>query len=79
MKIVDLSVPIVDDLPVDPPRQVAHIKYIDHKEGSRPCWIPSPEVRWTTFRMGAPGPVTKSSSPPTPAPTWMRRIIIIPP
>ena len=33
MKIVDLSVPIVDDLPVDPPRQVAHIKYIDHKEG----------------------------------------------
>ena len=33
MRIVDLSVPIIDTLPVDPPRQMAHIKYVDHKEG----------------------------------------------
>lgn len=33
MRIVDLSVPIVDGLPVDPPPQIAHIDYIDHEEG----------------------------------------------
>ena len=30
MKIIDLSVSIVDNLPVDPPNQIAHINYIDH-------------------------------------------------
>lgn len=33
MKIIDLSVPIISDLPVDPPPQIAHIDYIDHKMG----------------------------------------------
>ena len=33
MKIIDLSVPLEDGLPVDPPQQIAHIKYIDHEEG----------------------------------------------
>ena len=32
MKFLDLSVPIVDGLPVDPPPQIAHIKYVDHKQ-----------------------------------------------
>lgn len=34
MKLIDLSVSIVDGLPVDPERQIAHITYIDHKAGA---------------------------------------------
>ena len=33
MKLIDLSVAIEDGLPVDPPPQIAHIDYIDHKAG----------------------------------------------
>ena len=33
MKIIDLSVPIINDLPVDPPPQIAHIEYVDHITG----------------------------------------------
>lgn len=33
MKILDLSVSIVDGLPVDPPTQIAHIEYSDHQQG----------------------------------------------
>lgn len=33
MKLIDLSVPLVDGLPVDPPPQIPHIQYIDHKAG----------------------------------------------
>lgn len=33
MKLIDLSVAIEDGLPVDPPPQIAHIHYTDHKEG----------------------------------------------
>lgn len=32
MKFVDLSVAIEDGLPVDPPPQITHIKYTDHRE-----------------------------------------------
>ena len=35
MKIIDLSRPIVDALPVDPPNSVAHIHYQDHEEGAQ--------------------------------------------
>jgi kynurenine formamidase len=31
MKLIDLSVSIVDGLPVDPPNQIAHILYKDHR------------------------------------------------
>ncbi len=31
MRFVDLSVPIVDGLPVDPPVQIPHIEYTDHQ------------------------------------------------
>ncbi len=34
MKIIDLSVPIIDNLPVDPPPQIPHIEYIDHQAGA---------------------------------------------
>ncbi|QND46004.1 cyclase family protein (plasmid) [Rhizobium lusitanum] len=30
--IVDLSVPIANDIPADPPIQIPHIEYIDHKQ-----------------------------------------------
>lgn len=33
MKIIDLSVPIISGLPVDPPFQIADIKYVNHFEG----------------------------------------------
>ena len=33
MRILDLSVSIVDGLPVDPPTQIAHIEYSDHQQG----------------------------------------------
>lgn len=32
MKIIDLSIPIEDGLPSDPPPQVPHIKYLCHKD-----------------------------------------------
>jgi len=32
MKLIDLSVPLVDNLPVDPPPQITHIKYTDHTQ-----------------------------------------------
>ncbi len=32
MRLVDLSVPIVDGLPVDPPVQIPKIEYTDHDE-----------------------------------------------
>lgn len=34
MKLVDLSVPIVHGLPVDPPPQIPQIEYIDHQLGA---------------------------------------------
>lgn len=34
MKIIDLSVPIVDGLPVDPPFLIAKIDYMDHDKGA---------------------------------------------
>lgn len=34
MKIIDLSVSIVDGLPVDPPVSIAKIKYLDHQAGA---------------------------------------------
>ena len=34
MKIVDLSVPIVHGLPVDPPPQIPQIEYITHRSGA---------------------------------------------
>ena len=33
MKLIDLSVAIEDNLPVDPAPQIAHIEYIDHEAG----------------------------------------------
>ena len=34
MKIIDLSVPIVDGLPVDPPPQIPRIEFVDHQRGA---------------------------------------------
>lgn len=33
LKLIDLSVSLIDGLPVDPPPQIPHINYIDHKVG----------------------------------------------
>lgn len=32
MKIIDLSIPIEDGLPSDPPQQIPHIQYLNHKD-----------------------------------------------
>ena len=35
MRIIDLSVPLDNDIPADPPMQPVAIEYIDHAQGAR--------------------------------------------
>ena len=38
MKIIDLSIPVEDGLPSDPPPQVPHIEYLRHKDNHLLQW-----------------------------------------
>ena len=50
MKLIDLSVAIEDNLPVDPAPQIAHIEYIDHEAGVESMSDMNPELKYNAAK-----------------------------
>lgn len=55
MKIIDLSVPIVHGLPVDPPPQIVQIEYITHRTGADSMLSFFPAQSRQTYRKAVAG------------------------
>ena len=79
MKLVDLSVPIVHGLPVDPPPQIPQIEYIDHQLGAESMLSFFPGAGREDLPDGCGWAVENIRLSTTPGPTWTRRGITIPP
>lgn len=81
MKIIDLSVSIVDGLPVDRAVQIPKIRYRRHtdEESVSTFLAAYPGLTGSSAWMATAGPSNRSSCPPTPAPMWTRPITTTPP
>ena len=72
MKIIDLSIPIEDGLPSDPPIQIPKIQYCSHKDTAE-------QMALRICRRATAGESSSCRCAPIPEPMWMPPTTITPP
>jgi len=78
-KLIDISVPLQNDVPADPPGNHPTIQYIDHQQGLPRMLQFFDGLRAEDLPDGQAGRSSRCSSPPTTARIWTRPGISIPP
>ena len=79
MKIIDLSIPIEDGLPSDPPIQIPKIQYCNHKDTAEQMAGFFKGCTVEDLPEGTAGESSSCRCAPIPEPMWMPPTTITPP